>query len=78
MISPMWAFQTQIAREVMSLSSATVLLCPTPNFWGNRDGKTGTNNPHGVIYIGSRVSEFRRAFRPFGITVTVDQDTDGG
>ena len=67
MISPMWAFQTKIARPVMELSSGLILLSPTPKFWGNKDpNRTGTNNPHGIIYIGSDPQRFRRAFAEFG------------
>jgi hypothetical protein len=71
MLSPMWAFQTKLARPVMALTSGLVLLTPTPKFWGNVDpDKTGSNNPHGVIYIGARSSEFCRAFGGFGMAVT--------
>ena len=70
MISPMWAFQTQIARPVMELSSGLILLSPTPKFWGNADpNRTGKNHPHGIIYIGTRTVEFYRAFKEFGFPV---------
>jgi hypothetical protein len=74
MISPVWAFTTSIARPVMQLSSAFVLLSPTPKFWGNAGGKTGTNNPHGVLYIGDRRDEFLRAFTPFGLPMSFPWD----
>lgn len=74
MISPMWAFQTRLAQPLLALSSAMILLSPTPEFWGNSEGRTGTNNPHGILYIGSRVAEFKRAFRGFGMAVTLDRD----
>lgn len=67
MLSPVWAFNTSIAAEVIERVSAMVLLSPTPTFWGNADGKTGTNQPHCVVYIGERVTEFLRAFSAFGI-----------
>ncbi len=70
MLSPMWAFQTELARPVMDLTTGLILLSPTPKFWGNKDpNKTGTNNPHGIIYIGSRSREFHQAFSRFGMPV---------
>jgi hypothetical protein len=70
MISPMWAFHTKIAEPILKLSSGLVLLIPTPKFWGNADpNKTGKNHPHGVLYIGERMTEFRDAFKPFGAAV---------
>lgn len=66
MLSPVWAFTTAIARPVMAKASAFVMLNPTPQFWGNAKGKTGTNNPHGILYIGDRSKEFFKAFEPFG------------
>lgn len=67
MLSPMWAFQTQLARPVMELTSGLVLLSPTPQFWGNKNpDKTGSNLPHGVIYIGPNRARFYSAFAPFG------------
>lgn len=67
MLSPMWAFQTQLARPVMELTSGLMLLSPTPKFWGNKDpDKVGSNQPHGVIYIGPHRERFYRAFAPFG------------
>ncbi len=67
MLSPMWAFQTSIARPVMELASGLVLLSPTPKFWGNADpDKTGTNNPHGIVYIGPEPTRFNEAFAEFG------------
>jgi hypothetical protein len=67
MLSPMWAFQTKIARPVIERASGLILLSPTPKFWGNKDpDKTGSNNPHGVIYIGPHGSRFHQAFARFG------------
>ncbi len=67
MLSPMWVFQTAIARPVMQLASGLILLNPTPKFWGNADpNKTGKNFPHGVIYIGPYAKRFNRAFAPYG------------
>jgi len=62
MLSPMWAFTTSIAAEFMAASSAMCILSPTPKFWGNSGGRTGTNQPHAIVYIGDRVAEFREAF----------------
>jgi hypothetical protein len=74
MLSPVWAFTTSLARPVMDLSSAFVLLSPTPKFWGNSLGKTGTNNPHGVLYVGPQRTEFLRAFAPHGIPLSFPWD----
>jgi len=76
MLSPMWSFITNIARPVVELSSALVLLSPTPQFWGNENGRTGTNNPHGVLYIGARRQQFLEAFREFGIPLKIDRGAD--
>ena len=62
MLSPMWAFTTSIANEFMAASSALCIFSPTPKFWGNAGGKTGTNQPHAVVYVGDRTAEFREAF----------------
>lgn len=69
MISPVWAFTAKQAKPITDLASAMVLLSPTPEFWGNPDGRKGTNHPHAVMYLGSRVREFRSAFERFGVTV---------
>lgn len=74
MISPVWAFTTAIARPVMKMSSAFLLLSPTPQFWGNAKGRTGTNNPHGIFYIGDRTKEFVHAFIPFGYPMSFEWD----
>lgn len=73
-LSPVWAFTTQIARPLMDRSTALLLLSPTPKFWGNdtrsaKTGKlrTGSNMPHAIVYIGHRPSEVLTALRPFGI-----------
>ena len=67
MLSPMWAFNTAIAADFMGFVSAMCILSPTPKFWGNAGGKTGTNQPHAVVYVGDRIGEFRRAFSRHGI-----------
>lgn len=78
MLSPMWAFQTQIARPVMELSTGLILLAPTPKFWGNADpGKTGKNHPHGIIYIGPSSSRFYSAFARFGFPMQPVWDAAG-
>lgn len=71
MLSPMWAFQTRIARPVMERASGLTLLSPTPKFWGNKDpDKVGANHPHGVIYVGPDSHGFHRAFAPFGLPMS--------
>ena len=65
MISPVWAFSTQVAREFMAVSSAMVLLSPTPKFWGKGE-RTGTNHPHAVVYLGPDKERFLAAFAPDG------------
>lgn len=71
MLSPMWAFQTRIARPVIERASGLILLSPTPTFWGNREpDKTGSNQPHGVIYIGHNSQRFHQAFARFGFPMT--------
>lgn len=67
MLSPVWVFNTAIAAEIMRRVSGMILLCPTPKFWGNADGRTGTNNPHAIVYIGDREREFFNAFAPYGL-----------
>jgi hypothetical protein len=67
MLSPMWAFQTRLAEPLMALASGVVLLSPTPKFWGNKDpDKTGSNLPHGIVYVGPHSDHFYAAFAPFG------------
>lgn len=67
MLSPVWAFTSEQAKPVMERSAATVLLQPTPRFWGNADNRTGSNHPHAIVYFGTRISEFLTAFAPHGI-----------
>ncbi len=74
MLSPMWAFTTEIAKPIMYRSSATVILSPTPKFWGNSEGRTGRNDPHAIVYFGDRVDEFLQAFAPHGIPVELAWD----
>lgn len=69
MLSPTWAFTAQQAGPFMDLVTAHVLLSPTPKFWGNKEGKTGVNHPHSIVYIGERVDEFCAAFAPHGIVM---------
>lgn len=66
-LSPVWVFNTVIAMPIMDRVSGMILLSPTPKFWGHRDGRTGKNHPHAIVYIGERTAEFFEAFRPFGI-----------
>ena len=68
MISPVWSFTTQAAKEFMSRMSAMVLLSPTPDFWGNADPrKIGSNHPHAVVYFGDNPDRFLSAFASCGI-----------
>jgi hypothetical protein len=74
MLSPMWAFTAAQARPVMERSAATVLLSPTPEFWGNAQNRTGSNHPHAIVYFGPRVAEFMDAFAPYGIPLAMVWD----
>lgn len=67
MLSPVWVFNTLIAKPIMNLSTGMVLLSPTPSFWGHPAGRTGTNHPHAVVYVGLHREEFLKAFEPYGI-----------
>lgn len=71
MISPVWAFTTRMGRNIVALSSAMVLLTPTPSFWGNPNNRTGTNHPHCIIYLGDHPDRFVHAFKDFGISMTL-------
>lgn len=73
-ISPVWAFTTQIAKPLMRLVDVTILLVPTPKFWGNSEGRTGTNNPHAIVYIGSRASQMLHSLKGFGIPLEMAWD----
>lgn len=73
-LSPVWAFTTKVAREFMERATALVLLTPTPKFWGNSEGREGTNNPHGIVYLGDRRDEFLQAFREVPVTYDNGQD----
>jgi hypothetical protein len=66
-LSPVWAFTTQIARPLIAASSGLLLLEPTPKFWGNSEGRTGKNHPHAILYIGDRTKQVMEALREFGI-----------
>lgn len=75
MLSPMWTFGTRIARPVMELSSAFLVLTPTPKFWGNSNPeRTGKNLPHAVMYIGDHPDRFLKAFQEFGMPLTFRWD----
>ena len=68
MLSPVYAFTTGIAGEIMARSAAAVLLSPTPKFYNPGDpSKDGTNLPHAIVYWGERRDEFLRAFAGTGI-----------
>lgn len=74
MLSPVWAFTTGIAGRFMARSSVMILLTPTPTFWGNAGGRTGTNQPHAIVYIGERGHDVVRAFTDFGIPMSLGGD----
>lgn len=71
-LSPAWVFTAQQARGFMDRSSAAVMLSPTPSFWGHPSGRTGTNHPHLIVYMGDRRESFIEAFRPYGIPVSLE------
>lgn len=72
-LSPVWAFTTAVAQPMMERSAATVLLTPTPKFYNpGEPTKTGTNLPHAIVYWGDRRREFLRAYRDWGIPLTLD------
>lgn len=72
MIAPAWAFTTYQAQPLMrEMVSATVVMSPTPKFWGSPTGKEGSNHPHFLIYIGDEVDAFLTAFEPYGIPVEI-------
>ena len=81
MLSPVWAFNTNIAKPVIDRSSGMVLLSPTPKFWGrHKSGRIvdegseelGVNHPHAILYMGDRVNEFKDAFAKYGIPMRLD------
>lgn len=76
MISPVWVFNTQQALPIMKKVSASIILSPTPSFWGHpSETRNGTNHPHMLIYIGNRRESFIKAFCPrFGIPMTLAWD----
>lgn len=77
LLSPVWAFNTEMAKPLMARISAMILLSPTPKFWGNADNRTGTNQPHAIVYFGDRVDEFHSAFRSFGIPFRLAEEFSG-
>lgn len=75
MLSPIYAFTTRIAEEIMRRSAAAIILSPTPKFHNPGDpSKDGTNLPHAIIYWGHRRHEFLTAYAGTGIPVTVSWD----
>jgi len=84
MLSPVWAFTTKPAAEFMRFASGTVLLIPTPKFWGNVDpDKTGKNHPHMIVYLGPSQDRFFSAFSQYGLPFEAAWDqipelVDGG
>lgn len=72
-LSPMWAFTTDLARPLMERASASIVFTPTPSFWCALDAANqpcewkGSNHPHAVVYFGGRRREFLGAFTRFGL-----------
>ncbi len=72
-LSPLWAFTTQVARPLMEMAAASLVFAPTPSFWCSLDADNapddwkGSNHPHAVVYFGSRRSEFLASFARFGL-----------
>lgn len=72
-LSPLWAFTTQVARPLMELAAASLVFAPTPSFWCSLDARNapddwkGSNHPHAVVYFGERRVEFLTAFARFGL-----------
>lgn len=63
MLSPMWAFATKQAQPFMQDSGAMVVLTPTPTFRNpGNPTKTGSNQPHAIVYWGGDPGRFLRAF----------------
>jgi len=77
-LSPVWAFTTAAARPLMAISSAMILLQPTPKFWGNSENRTGVNHPHAIVYIGHRRGEVLESLSPFGIPMLFDNEVFAG
>ena len=85
-LSPVWAFNTAIAKPIIARSSAMILLSPTPKFWGRHKGgrivdagseELGVNHPHFILYMGDRAREFKDAFTKYGIPMQLDTDDLG-
>lgn len=75
MLSPMWAFNTRQALPFVATASAMCVLSPTPKFYNPAEpGRTGTNQPHAIVYWGPRRREFREAFADVGIPCELVRD----
>lgn len=74
-LSPVWAFNTNVAKPLIARSAAMVVLSPTPTFWGNSEGKEGTNQPHAIVYVGARKAAFLREMAPFGIPMAIETNS---
>lgn len=67
-LSPMWAFSTKQAQAHMAKGSAMVVCSPTPAFFNPGDpSRTGSNQPHAIVYWGARAAEFMDAYEGVGI-----------
>lgn len=78
MLSPVWVFTAKQAAPLVASASAMILLTPTPKFWGHPSGRTGTDHPHAVVYLGPRSPQVREAFAPLGIPMRLDVRGDVG
>ena len=68
MLSPVWVFNTGIARPFMERVAAMSILSPTPKFWRNKakfragiEGqRNGSDQAHAIVYIGPNGNAFLR------------------
>lgn len=71
MLGGVWAFTTRQARRFVDRSAAIVILTPTPDFWGQPEGRTGTKHPHMIVYHGTNPGQFYDAFHQYGIPIAL-------
>jgi hypothetical protein len=58
-LSPMWTFNTQIARPLMEKAAAMLVLTPTPKFWGRERARK--NKETGELEEGRIIADPREA-----------------
>jgi hypothetical protein len=73
-LSMVSALNTQLALPLWDIATAMVLLVNAPIFWGNKEGRTGTNMPHAILYIGDRSREVMGELKEFGIVMKPNQE----